>query len=196
MAEQTALKCQHARKEPRQRTQRDGRVVVVEQCLTCGSPLGNIRKADIAPRAVESLPVYDERLRDIYEQEHREIMEAHWTRFRGERRAAAQQEADDRYETWWRWYQDYRQSGAWQDKRAMVMNRAMGICEGCGTARATQVHHLTYEHCGHEMLWELRAVCDECHDVCTSEVSRERWSRMEAKYGRQMGRRPSPSSER
>jgi 5-methylcytosine-specific restriction endonuclease McrA len=30
--------------------------------------------------------------------------------------------------------------------------------------RATQVHHTTYKHVGNEFLWELRAICDECHD--------------------------------
>lgn len=47
--------------------------------------------------------------------------------------------------------------------------RARGVCEGCRSARATQVHHLTYQHAGHvvpggELLWELVAVCDDCHD--------------------------------
>jgi 5-methylcytosine-specific restriction endonuclease McrA len=46
----------------------------------------------------------------------------------------------------------------------LVLQRANGHCEGCGQRKAVQVHHLTYEHVGQEFLWELRAVCSECHD--------------------------------
>lgn len=44
------------------------------------------------------------------------------------------------------------------------MQRAAHVCEGCRTARATEVHHLTYEHCGDEFLWELVAICRSCHE--------------------------------
>lgn len=37
------------------------------------------------------------------------------------------------------------------------------LCEGCGKARATQVHHKTYRNLGDEFLFELVALCDACH---------------------------------
>jgi hypothetical protein len=43
------------------------------------------------------------------------------------------------------------------------MGRANNLCEGCGRRRAAQVHHLTYDHVFDEFLWELIAICDECH---------------------------------
>lgn len=70
---------------------------------------------------------------------------------------------------WWDWYNAYLRSPVWRERAAMVRRRAGGICEGCGTQPATQVHHLTYKHVGREFLWELRAVCEECHDRIHSE---------------------------
>jgi hypothetical protein len=61
-------------------------------------------------------------------------------------------------------YQDYLASPAWKQRRDLVMWRAHGICEACLSARAEEVHHLTYEHIGHEMMWELKAICRACHE--------------------------------
>jgi 5-methylcytosine-specific restriction endonuclease McrA len=64
----------------------------------------------------------------------------------------------------WEWYSEYLNSAEWQLVRAKVMARCRGFCEGCGEARATQVHHLTYAHVGEEFLFELVGLCDACHD--------------------------------
>jgi 5-methylcytosine-specific restriction endonuclease McrA len=61
-------------------------------------------------------------------------------------------------------YAEYLESDAWKALRAKVLKRASHICEGCGTAEAVQAHHLRYAHIGHEFLWELVAVCLECHE--------------------------------
>lgn len=61
-------------------------------------------------------------------------------------------------------YKAYRLTQAWKEKRDAVLRRAGGMCEGCGKKRATEVHHLTYEHIFKEFLWELQAVCRECHE--------------------------------
>lgn len=61
-------------------------------------------------------------------------------------------------------YHGYLNSQAWFERRKLVMERAGGLCEGCRQRPATQVHHLTYEHVGCEMLWELVAVCRNCHE--------------------------------
>src|SRR5205807_4467434 len=62
-------------------------------------------------------------------------------------------------------YASYLQSDAWREKREMVFARSGGLCEGCRLKRAVQVHHLTYEHLGNELLWELAAVCLDCHNM-------------------------------
>ena len=66
-------------------------------------------------------------------------------------------------EKWQADYSRYLLSPAWRNKRFRVLERAGGVCEGCGERRATEVHHVTYRHVGNEFLWELRAVCGECH---------------------------------
>ena len=69
-------------------------------------------------------------------------------------------EEDERWRTR---YESYLQTGAWRERRKRVMERTRGLCEGCGQRRATQVHHLTYERVGAEMLFDLVAICDDCH---------------------------------
>src|SRR6516165_1698555 len=74
-----------------------------------------------------------------------------------EQRAAEEEE-------WQQWYQCYLQTDEWRGRRQLVFKRAGGICEGCRQAPATQVHHLTYKHAGNEFLWELVAICRDCHE--------------------------------
>ena len=45
-----------------------------------------------------------------------------------------------------------------------VLQRAGHICQGCLSAKAEVVHHLTYDHVGDELLYELVALCRACHD--------------------------------
>ena len=63
----------------------------------------------------------------------------------------------------WERYDAYLDSPAWAHRRQLVLRRAGGICEGCGTEPAREVHHLTYQRVGHEMLFDLVAVCADCH---------------------------------
>jgi DNA-directed RNA polymerase subunit M/transcription elongation factor TFIIS len=64
---------------------------------------------------------------------------------------------------WWAWYEKYLLSPIWIEKREQVLERDNGICKACGKEKAKQVHHLTYEHVGSEYLFELIAVCMNCH---------------------------------
>lgn len=59
---------------------------------------------------------------------------------------------------------EFLESPRWAEMRRLVMRRAGGICEGCLTAPAVQVHHLNYDRrFSREMLFDLRAVCRSCH---------------------------------
>jgi 5-methylcytosine-specific restriction endonuclease McrA len=73
------------------------------------------------------------------------------------RRAAKNQEWRERYDA-------HLSSDEWASLRQRVLERSDGWCEGCGTATAVQVHHLTYTNLGDELLWQLRAVCLPCHE--------------------------------
>jgi hypothetical protein len=69
-----------------------------------------------------------------------------------------------RDQVWADLYRDYLKSQEWAVRRAKVMRRAGHICEGCGNKPATEVHHLTYDHVTEEFLFELVAVCGDCHE--------------------------------
>jgi hypothetical protein len=60
-------------------------------------------------------------------------------------------------------YQAYLNSDKWQRKRRRVFARSGGQCERCKNARATQVHHKTYDRIFREPLSDLQAVCGHCH---------------------------------
>lgn len=75
----------------------------------------------------------------------------------------ARRERAEEEREWRAVYEAYLSSEPWREKRALVMKRAAGLCEGCGLRPAIQAHHVTYKHLTNEFLWELRAVCVECH---------------------------------
>ncbi len=75
-----------------------------------------------------------------------------------------QREREAQNAEWWRWYTEYLDSREWAERRQAVLKRARYVCEGCGAQRAVQVHHLTYARAGQEMLFDLVAVCLECHE--------------------------------
>jgi 5-methylcytosine-specific restriction endonuclease McrA len=131
------------------------------QCLVCGddvhNPLG-LRGAVILP-----LPLHDESRSLRWE----EALWAHFTDVHAARREQAQRseaaKLSQQEQAWWAWYTAYLQTPTWRQKRHKVFQRARGRCEGCGEASATQVHHLTYDHVGNELLFELVAICEGCH---------------------------------
>lgn len=150
-------RCDHTgAKEVRRHRQSNGVYVAAEQCLVCGSRLRNVPKSSVTN--FQWLPEFDEQLRSRWQERlqafYRERREAYETAVAGHDRA------------WWDWYTQYLQSPAWARKRAKVLARDNYQCRGCGESRATQVHHLTYERVGNELLFDLVAVCDRCHEQC------------------------------
>ena len=161
MSEYIPLVCEHHNAILTRRTYSNGVVHAIHQCLRCGESVGGSVARAKLPKPIDALLPWDENLRTQW----RHQREAHYKRWRGQKEAEQQAQSSQ----WWAQYNAYLNSPEWRAKRAAVMNRAGGLCEGCRDARATQVHHLTYTHAGHsfaggEFLWELVAVCDECHD--------------------------------
>lgn len=64
----------------------------------------------------------------------------------------------------WDLYREYLKSEKWEAKRRMVMTRDRNLCQGCLTAEATQVHHKTYDRVFDEPLFDLVAICKDCHE--------------------------------
>ncbi len=60
-------------------------------------------------------------------------------------------------------YQRYLCTPEWFARRNAVMERSNGRCERCGK-KAAHVHHLTYIRKYNELLTDLQAVCEQCHE--------------------------------
>lgn len=64
---------------------------------------------------------------------------------------------------WWNKYKAYLQTDTWKKKRQMVLERENWICQGCKVNKANHVHHETYQNLGDELLFQLIALCVDCH---------------------------------
>ena len=69
-----------------------------------------------------------------------------------------------------RWvFESGSQSGNGSGKRFKVRSLDTVMRAACRKKPATQVHHLTYKRVGREMLFDLVAVCADCHEVVHEE---------------------------
>lgn len=143
-------RCGHERTDVRKRVQANG-LVAARQCVACGAYCGAVKKSSVL--SVTGLPAWDEELNKDW-----------YARSQAEWRAAQEAARFERDAAWQEWYAAYLRSPDWSAKRLAVMRRAASRCEGCLARPATQVHHLTYARVGREMLFDLVAVCDACHD--------------------------------
>jgi hypothetical protein len=137
--------CDGTRIELRQRKIANGSIQYVYQCLSCGRAASNpLRRSKV--ENPERLLAWDGNIAK---------------RDEVARKAASEIEKA----TWFAEHDVYFKTAKWQKKREVVLKKAKGICEGCGERKATQVHHLSYDHWKHEMLWELVAICGDCHEM-------------------------------
>ena len=64
----------------------------------------------------------------------------------------------------YRTYAEYLAHPRFRAIRAEAMERAGGMCQRCGKAKATQVHHLCYPPWGtFDVVENLQPVCYRCH---------------------------------
>jgi hypothetical protein len=148
-----AAGCIHPAKEIRRAIVAGGGIQFRPQCLACGELVGQvIAKTKLPP----NVPPVNKGLWEAYrirrKNERDEIIQRH---IRKQKNSSTE---------WRAKYNAYLNSPDWRAKRAAVLKRAGGICEGCGSRPATQAHHRTYSHVFEEFLFELVALCDECHD--------------------------------
>ncbi len=143
--------CKHDNTVLTRRPDKNGNDRFQKQCVACGQPQGSWIKRELATKgtSLEQIPLFDEQLR-----------ESSWKNLATANSTQVAFELKERFPV----YQEYLRSDAWLAKRALVLQRAKGICEGCGIRKATQVHHFRYENLGDELLWDLAAVCEICHD--------------------------------
>ncbi len=60
-------------------------------------------------------------------------------------------------------YIEYLKSDDWQERRKEMMDEAGWECSECGE-KAKELHHLSYDNLGFEMLWvDVVPLCSKCH---------------------------------
>ena len=142
--------CSHDDTGLRKQTVKNGAIQYAYQCLTCGARTSQALSRDAAFAICGHEPApFDVALRDQVEKKQRDSANAIRKRF--DRSAFFSQ------------YDIYLQSPQWREKRQKVLSMSGAVCAGCGENMPTQVHHLSYSHVGDEFLFELVAVCDQCH---------------------------------
>ncbi len=129
-----------------------GKHYICNQCLTCGERMGNWLPKKDFPN-VSEIAIAGEMTPNKFWRVRWEKWEATKQGFLAKSDRVLSEE-----------YTKYLGSSEWKALRQKVFQRSNGICEGCADRKATQVHHLTYKHIFNEFLWELAAICDECHD--------------------------------
>jgi len=146
--------CDHERKGIVRWVNGGGQTIYNWFCGHCGTKLSPNVKAIVA----EGRGAFEVTM-DALASRHQSYMAERKARLEALTTAAAERAQPGNREE----YGDYLRSPRWRDLRAKVLARAGGLCEGCLTTPAVQVHHLTYEHIGNEFAFELRALCDQCH---------------------------------
>ena len=59
-------------------------------------------------------------------------------------------------------YDEYLKSAEWKARRETALAKAKYTCDQCG-ARASQVHHTSYDNLGNEKDSDLTVLCGKCH---------------------------------
>jgi 5-methylcytosine-specific restriction endonuclease McrA len=153
----TDSKCQHTDTELRTKALNDGRPMAKLQCLNCGAPVGNAKKK------TPNLPCWNVELSECYQEARRFEREKIERKFIALEKRQSENLAAKSID-WQAEYKAYRRTPEWQQKRSLVIRRANGVCEGCLSATATVVHHTSYANMGDELLYQLKALCESCHN--------------------------------
>ena len=146
------FQCDHPLPEIRYRTNKLGQKRFYLQCMRCGTTVEHLRKYELSREQMEGCHPFEENISDNFY--------SYKSKYYNHLRESALLNKKNEF---YNWYHNYLLSPKWQKKRELVFKRAQYLCEGCGRNKATEVHHLNYHHLGDELLFELVAVCDECH---------------------------------
>lgn len=131
----------------------DGRLMVKQQCESCGYVLNGMVPYKQLGIDKENLNDIDEIKSKIVDKEIAdELIEFRlkFYQYKKEKLAIP--------------FKEYYLSKEWAEKRNLVLKRDNNICQACLIASATDVHHLTYLHFKNEFLFELISVCKKCHE--------------------------------
>jgi hypothetical protein len=150
------------RLEVRKKTTSNGLIQYWRQCAECGLPFGNAIKHALLSEAEKAAALpYDHDAA-----QHARKDPAYIDPMEMPRGSPVNE-----FHEWYR--SEYLFSQEWSDVRDLVFRRASvawgspdPVCEACGLAKATEVHHKSYQglrETGRDFLFDLVAICDPCH---------------------------------
>lgn len=146
----TRYECKHDETEYRRAATSAGQLQLRKQCLKCRELVGTACRRDSVPD-FNAVPMVDE-----MERQRSQRRWDDYSRF-------LETQKERRNQAFWDLYNTHLRSPEWREKCAAVHRRAADLCEGCGKHRPRHVHHRTYDHLGDEFLFELVALCLDCH---------------------------------
>lgn len=141
--------CKHERTEVRYKTFANGTKHLCTQCLACGVKTDGSAWLPQVGVDMATVHPFDEGLQQRYHQERE--------RQRAMAMASDRRKKHEEYERY------IRDSNDWWAIRTKVMRRDDHLCQACMENAATDVHHRNYTHLYDEVLYDLVAVCRECH---------------------------------
>jgi hypothetical protein len=153
--------CEHPQTIIIQRVDTAGRPFFSRYCKHCGVKFGGpiprvkAEAEGVAPTSESEIELDAERYTAERQAQFDKLVNAAVER--------AERAAKEALEEWRQGYDDYLRSPQWKRRAAKIMERAAGVCEGCLTRPAEEVHHLTYANVREEFAFELVALCSPCH---------------------------------
>ena len=155
-ADMHCFHCDSAAVEMRSKKAPNGATMIAYQCMNCGHKVDNwIAHKDITV-PFDAIPAW--------EPEKPERRHTSNTLRLPERKVQTAAMRDRFDAQWLADFDAYQKTPRWASLQASVIQRAAGVCEGCGQEPATHAHHTSYRNVQHEFLWELVAICDACLD--------------------------------
>jgi 5-methylcytosine-specific restriction endonuclease McrA len=147
--------------EIRRRVIKGGLVQYVKQCTGCGRTASRAYKRSEAVmiNGSKNFVEFDYHLLAQTRQAQKEKEQAALEIAREEQAKNAAKRDE-----WWEWYSEYLKSDEWKAKAKKVHERDGNMCQGCLEKQSECVHHMTYRNVGNELLIELVALCNQCHD--------------------------------
>ena len=164
--------CEHKYSNLTKRKIKGGSFQYIMQCATCGYPAS---QAISKSKAIESNGGIEP---DLFDNEHyesyQEAKKDHWDELHSDyqdkksqlEKIFGIQDLKQDQEKFFAVYNKHLKTDKWKNTREKVLKRASYICEGCLDSKAVEVHHLSYANVGDELLFQLVALCESCHEKC------------------------------
>lgn len=130
------------------------------QCLNCGRWQA-VKKSDVPLEEIKRMGEYDPVIAEDYDRR---------------RSTAWKSQAEEQRQEALNALAEYYKTPEWHAKRRhrLELNRRLfgGLCECCMINRASDAHHVTYVRLYHEWMFDLAAVCEQCHSLFHPHMTR------------------------